>query len=235
MNPVCSEKLRDTGAIIKFRMRATIGGNQVDYPYSTTAVTTNLECIKILLNAMISDDINLSTIDLEDFYLGTHLPHPEYIRTPTNLLPNKVTDFYKLRPYLHKGALYCAVLKTHYGLPQAGALSQARLFAHSQQHGYTQLPHSQSLFRNNDGSIRFSLVVNDFAVMWSKKSRMDHFISTLRKLYTVKVNWEGSRYLGMTIVVNRIERHVAISMPGYVDKLLHKLRPLGIKSATTPA
>jgi hypothetical protein len=90
VNPVCSEKLRDTGAI-KFRMRATIGGDQVDYPYSTTAMTANLECIKILLNAVISDDINLSTIDLEDFYLGTHLPHPEYIRILTNLLPKTST------------------------------------------------------------------------------------------------------------------------------------------------
>jgi hypothetical protein len=121
---------------------------------------------------MISDDINLSTIDLEDFYLGTNLPHPEYICIPTKFLPKKVIDFYKLRPYLHKDALYCAVLKTHYGLPQAAALSQERLFAHLLQHGYTQLPHSQSLFRNEDGSIRFSLVVDDFAVIWSKNYKL---------------------------------------------------------------
>jgi hypothetical protein len=234
VNLVCSEKLRDTGAI-KFRTRATIGGDQVDYPYSTTAVTANLECIKILLNAMISDDINLSTIDLEDFYLGANLPHPEYIRIPIKLLPKKVIDFYKLRPYIHKNALYCAVLKTHYGLPQAGALSQERLFAHLLQHGYTQLPHSQALFRNKGGSIRFSLVVDDFAVIWSKRSSMDHLIKTLCKLYTVKVNWEGSKYLGMNITIDRPKRCVTLSMPGYVDKLLHKLRPLGLKPVTTPA
>ena len=74
VNPVCSEKLRDTGAI-RFRTRATIGGDQIDYPYNTTAVTANLESIKILLNAMISDNVHLATIDLEDFYLGTPLPH----------------------------------------------------------------------------------------------------------------------------------------------------------------
>jgi hypothetical protein len=225
----------DLPPVLKFRTRATIGGDQVDYPYSTTAVTANLECIKILLNAMISDDINLSTIDLEDFYLGTNLPQPEYVRIPTKFLPKKVIDFYKLKLYLHNGALYCAVLKTHYGLPQAGALSQERLFAHLLQHGYTQLSLSQSLFRNEDGSIRFSLVVDDFAVIWSKKASMEHLIQTLRKLYTVKVSWEGSKYLGMNITMDRIKRNVMLSMPGYVDKLLHKLRPLGVKPVTTPA
>jgi hypothetical protein len=51
VNPVCSEKLRDSGDI-KFRTRATIGDDLIDYPYSTTAVTANLESIKILLNAL---------------------------------------------------------------------------------------------------------------------------------------------------------------------------------------
>ncbi len=95
VNPVCSEKLRDAGDI-KFRTRATIGGDQVDYPFDTTAVTANLESIKILFDAMISDDIQLATIDLEDFYLGTHLPHAEYIRIPMKFIPPKVIAFYKL-------------------------------------------------------------------------------------------------------------------------------------------
>jgi hypothetical protein len=55
-------------------------------------------------------------------------------------------------------------LKTHYGLPQSGALSQQRLFKHLEQHGYHQLFHAPALFRNKDGSIRFALVVDDFAV-----------------------------------------------------------------------
>jgi hypothetical protein len=169
-------------------MRATIGGDQIDYPFNTTAVTANLESIKILLNAMISDDINLYTIDLEDFYLGTPLPHAEYIRIPTRFIPPKVIAYYKLRPYIQKGALYCEVLKTHYGLPQAGALSQVYLFLHLAKYGYHQLKHSPSLFRNSDGSIRFAIVVDDFAVIWKDKQSIKHFIQTLRTLYTVKVD-----------------------------------------------
>jgi hypothetical protein len=87
-------------------------GDQIDYSFNTTAGTANLESIKILLNAMISDDIQLTTVDLEDFYLGNPLPHPEYIRIPTRFIPPKVVTYYKLVPYLNKDALYCAVLKT---------------------------------------------------------------------------------------------------------------------------
>jgi hypothetical protein len=181
------------------------------------AVTANLESIKILLNAMISDDINLATIDLEDIYLGTPLPRREYIRIPIRFIPKKVREFCKLSQYIHKGALYCAVLKTHYGFPQAGVLSQERLFAHLAQHGYKQLTHSQSLFRNATGTIRIS-----------------HFIRTLRLLYTVKIDWQGSKYLGMTIDVDRHKRSVTLSMPKYIEKLLRRVRPSGIKGATTP-
>jgi hypothetical protein len=140
VNPVVSEKTKDDGAL-KLRTRATIGGDRIDYPYTTTAVTAELESIKLLLNAMISDNAAFSTVDLEDFYLGTDLPHPEFIRIPVTFIPKKVLLFYSLEKFLHNGALYCMVLKTHYGLPQAGALSQARLFAHLEHHGYLLITH----------------------------------------------------------------------------------------------
>jgi hypothetical protein len=184
---------------------------------------------------MISDDAHFATMDIEDFYLGTPLPHPEYIRIPTRFIPPKVIAYYKLQEFIQSGALYCAVLKTHYGLPQAGALSQQRLFEHLRNHGYHQLGQSQSLFRNNDGSVRFALVVDDFAVVWRTKRGIQHLIATLRKLYTIKVDWKGSKYLGMEIDINRTDRHVTISMPGYIEKLLRKLRPNGVKSSHTPS
>jgi hypothetical protein len=52
VNPVCSEKLKDYGAL-KLRTRATIGGDKISYPFTTTAITAELKAIKILLNGMI--------------------------------------------------------------------------------------------------------------------------------------------------------------------------------------
>ncbi len=144
VNPICVEKKNDDGSL-KFRTRLTIGGDRIQYPYDTTAVTAELESLKILLNCMISEDANFSTIDLTDFYLGTDLPHPEYIRIPIRLIPKKVIEFYDLEKFITSNALLCSVHKTHYGLPQAGALSQQRLFRHLQRHGYNPLPSSHSV------------------------------------------------------------------------------------------
>ena len=92
VNPVCGEKLNDDSSL-KFRTRLTIGGDRIIYPYDKSAVTADLEYSKILLNCMISEDAYWSTIDLTDFYLGTPLPHPEYIRIPTAMIPERVRKF----------------------------------------------------------------------------------------------------------------------------------------------
>jgi hypothetical protein len=63
---------------------------------------------------------------------------------------------------------------------------------------------------------------------------MNHLIVTLQKLYQVKVNWAGNKYLGMDINVDKTDRHVTISMPGYLAKLLQRVKPNGIKGASTP-
>jgi hypothetical protein len=121
-NPVCVEKTHDDGTL-KFRTRFTIGGDRIQYPYDTAAVTAEMDAVKIMLNCMISEDANWTTVDLTDFYLGTDLPHPEYIRIPRHLIPNTVIEFYALSSFFNNDALYCSVHKTHYGLPQAGALN----------------------------------------------------------------------------------------------------------------
>jgi hypothetical protein len=78
-------------------------------------------------------------------------------------------------------------------------------------------------------------VVDDFAVVWIDQASMDHFVCTLTLLYQVKVNWAGSKYLGMDIRIDRDKRHVTLTMEGYVRKLLQRVRPNGIKGAFTPA
>jgi hypothetical protein len=228
------EKLNDDGSM-KFRTRLTIGGDRIVYPYDTSAVTAEMDALKILINCMISEDAKWSTIDLTDFYLGTDLPHPEFIRITRKFIAPSVMLHYDLEHFCRNDAVYFSVHKTHYGLPQAGALSQQRLFAHLKQHGYTQLRSTPSVFRNESGSIRFTLVVDDFAVVWTDQESVDHLIHTLTILYQVKVNWLGTKYLGMNIDIDRTARHVTLTMPGYIAKLLQRVRPNGIKGASTPA
>jgi hypothetical protein len=49
------------------------------------------------------------------------------------------------------------------------------------------------------------------------------------------VDYRGSKYLGIDIMVNRKMRHVTLNMPGYIAKLLKRVRPDGVKGAHTPS
>jgi hypothetical protein len=66
------------------RVRHTIGGNQINYPGSTSTKTADLTTVKTLFNSVISTpDGCFMTVDLKDFFLGTPLEDRyEYIRIP---------------------------------------------------------------------------------------------------------------------------------------------------------
>ena len=97
-NPQVRTKIKDGETI--YRVRGTIGGNQVQYSGKTAAHTASLPLIKILLNAVVSDpQARFMTADIKDFYLGTPLPQPEYMRIQLNHLPADIIEKHNMRQY----------------------------------------------------------------------------------------------------------------------------------------
>jgi len=135
-NPQVRKKMKQ--GKLTFRVRGTIGGDQVDYQGETAAYTASLPTIKILLNSVVSDNAKWMTADISDFYLGTPLPEPEYMQINLRHVDQSVLDTYKLLDYAVNGMLLVRVDKGIYGLPQAGRLAQERLIAHLSNHGYYQ-------------------------------------------------------------------------------------------------
>ena len=67
----------------KHRTRLTVGGNLIDYPGVVSTDTANLTTTKFLFNSVISTkDAKFSSVDISNFYLGTPMPHPEYMWLP---------------------------------------------------------------------------------------------------------------------------------------------------------
>ncbi len=56
----------------------------------------------------------------------------------------------------------------------------------------------------------------------------EHLFNALRELYTITVDYEGAKYVGMTIQHDRAARTISISMPGYIQKALQRF---GVKQA----
>jgi hypothetical protein len=63
-------------------------------------------------------------------------------------------------------------------------------------------------------------------VSYSDQADVDHLITTLKTNdYLLTIKDDGITYLGMTIKFNRTLDTVNISMPGYLEKALTRLRP----------
>ena len=97
----------------------------------------------------------------------------------------------------------------------------------------TDSPKQASLHRNSSKSgfkkqatrskwrpISFTLVVDDFGVKYIGKEHVMHLIKSLKEHYEVEEDWEGHRYLGITLDWDYKKREVHLSMPDYVERAL---------------
>ena len=221
-NPVCKKKMKD--GKIKRRVRGTIGGDRINYPGDVSARTASLEVVRTLLNSVLADDANFMTADITDYYLGTPLKRPEYVRIASKHLSDTIIREYDLNQFSTDGYVYFEVAKGMYGLPQAGLLAQQRLIAHLAKFDYIQSPVIPCLFRHPTNGVTFVLVVDDFGVKFQNSTGCDHFLDTLRSLYAITVDDNGSQYLGMSIEHDRTAQTISISMPGYIARVLDRFQ-----------
>ena len=54
-------------------------------------------------------------MDVKNFYLGTPMDRPEYIKIPIMLIPQEIIDEYKLTKLVHKEYVYVRIDKGMYG------------------------------------------------------------------------------------------------------------------------
>ncbi len=224
-------KIKTKNGSIQYRIRGTYGGNISDYPYSVTAFTADLQSIKILLNAVVTENGYFMTADVKDFYLGTDLPHYEYMRLHRSQIPSSSALHFQLAHLWHNDHVYVEIRKGIYGLPQAGKLAQDRLIAHLCTHGYYSSPETPCLFRHKTRDISFALVVDDFGIKFHNKDDVHHLLTSLRELYTITEDWTGSKYVGLTIDHNRHQHTLTLSIPNYVDKACQRFN---ITAPNTP-
>ena len=72
--------------------------------------------------------------------------------------------------------------------------------------------------------IAFSLVVDDFRVKYVGEEHAKHLLETIQENYETSHEWEGTRYIGLTIEWDYKHRLVHISMPEYMDKALQRFK-----------
>ncbi len=156
------------------------------------------------------------TLNLKDFYLMT--PMKEYFCMKLDLFPQDIIDEYNLTSKVdHNGNVHCKVRRGMYGLPQAGIIAQELLEEQLKKAGYTQSKLTPGYWKHEWRPISFTLVVDDFGIKYIGKEHVMHLIKVLKDHYEVEEDWEGKRYLGITLDWDYKNHEVHFSMSKYVE------------------
>jgi hypothetical protein len=221
-NPQLRIKIKN--GVKQFRIRGTYGGDRSDFTGDVSSQTADLQTIKILLNAAISSGAKFMTADISDFYLGTPLDRKEYMWVSRANIPAATAAKYASSIVWQDNRALVEISKGIYGLPHAGLAAQTRLIAHLATHGYHQCKHTPCLFRHDTRRTAFSLVVDDFGIMYQSVEDAEHLLTCLRALYKITTDWAATKYVGITLNFDYAARSVRLSIPGYVAKALERFK-----------
>ena len=205
-----------------YRVRGVYGGNISDYVGMTSSTSSDMQTFKLLLNAVVSEGAHFMTADISDFYLGSPLSRPEYMRLTRAQVPATTQALYGESITWVNDMTMVQINNGIYGLPQAGFLAKTKLIALLARNGYHMTPNTECLFRHDTLDIAFALVVDDFAIKYSDRNAAEHLLATIRQEYRVEPDWAGSLFLGMSISFDQPSRSVSLSMPGYVAAALKR-------------
>jgi hypothetical protein len=79
-----------------------------------------------------------------------------------------------------------------YGLPQVGLIANVLLAKRLAKHGYRPVQHTHGLWMHKWRPINFSLVVDDFGVMYVGQEHVEHLEAALEENYEISTDWEGA-------------------------------------------
>jgi hypothetical protein len=246
-NPQPKEKLDADKNIIR-RVRGTLGGDKIDYPGETSSAVADTAAVKTLIHSVVSDrrnhgtDTRFATVDLTDFYLGSSLDRPEFVRIYVKDIPDETIEREGLRQFINSSSngdyILFQVDGSMYGHPVSGRIANRDLVQHLKEHGYNQDPNVPCLFEHATNKTTFTLIVDDFGVKYTGIENFNHLVSILKLRWPVKTDLTGRKFIGMRLdwYYDAELPHVYLDMPTTVPDAIAKFYPNGTcKGASTPS
>ena len=131
------------------------------------------------------------------------------MRIHLSLIPQEIIDEYKAMEYVDiDGYVYCEITGAMYGLAQSGRIANQDLQKHLAQYGYYPARRTPGLWKHRTRKINFTLVVDDFGIKYTNKNDIDHLIDAIKEKYPIKIDWEGSKYIGIDLKWDYTKREV---------------------------
>ena len=153
------------------------------------------------------------------------MKNPEFMKMHKDKIPRDIFEKYNMNELRTKnGYVHFRINKGMYGLKHATILAYQQLKEHLVPHVYYPIPNTVGMWKHTFKPISFCLCVDDFGIKHLNKQDVQHLLDTLQQKYTVTTDWTGSNYCGLILKWDFRNCHVDISIPGYIDKLLKKLK-----------
>jgi hypothetical protein len=177
-----------------------------------------------------SKTTNLLTADIKDFFLNTIMDTPHYFSEKLEDIPEEIIREYDLEKlkytdFKNVDRIMFEVNKGLYGLPHASRMAQIQINQHLKKFGFFECDNTPCLYRNQSGSVYFTLVVDDFCIYYRTRQDAENLIKVIEQEYILTTDWDCKSYLGMNIVFKEDHSDVSISIPGYVERAIKRFLP----------
>jgi hypothetical protein len=225
------------------RVRGTLGGDRTNYEGKTSTHTAEYPFIKILFSAVLHDvkhidpNTRFVNIDMTDFYLKSPMEEPAYIAVPFKDIPDSIIKQYNLKQTATNEKAYFKVMMTMYGHPVSGYLSNKHLFKTIEPEGYYEDAMVPCMLKHKTRSTIGAIVVDDIGLKVRSNDDVLHLVNAIEKVWKVKINWQGNRYVGMDLKwdYNPEDPTLDISCDQIIPDALKRFYPNKIlKGADTP-
>jgi hypothetical protein len=124
---------------------------------------------------------------------------PAYIAVPIKDIPPVIVKEHGLMTRAKNGKAYLKVLMSMYGHPAAARLSNLLLFKTIEPDGYRENRLVPCLIEHETSTFRGGIIVDDIGAVVHSEEDMLHFKHALEKVWKIKLNTNGDKFLGMDL------------------------------------
>jgi len=196
----------------------------IDYEEVFAPVVKHIS-IRILMSAVVKDDMELEQMDVKTTFLHGELDQVLYMEQPEGFEVNPEKD------------QVCLLKKSLYGLKQAPRQWNKKFHAFMLSLQFARSEHDSCVYVKevNPGEFVYLLLyVDDMLLAAKSKSEISKLKEALSLKFEMKDMGAASRILGIDIIRNRKEGTLRLSQTRYVDKVIQRFRMADAKVVSTP-
>ena len=132
---------------------------------------------------------------------------------------------YNIASLFYKGHVFVEIRKGIYCLLQYRILVNKRIMKHLSASGYHKDKHIPGLLTHKCRPINFCLFCRWLWNQILRKKYTNHLMAVLCTQYEIITDWNDINYCGCKMSWDHQNSTVKISLPGYVEREIHKFQP----------